>query len=134
MALAVLIIGSTPVAARKKTRHRVVMQVSGSDTTEWKGTINNLKNLKKGWDSDVAIEVVAHGPGIAFLLTRKTTQGDAIRALTAQGVQFVICENSLLEKKVGKQEVMPEAGLVPMGIGEIALKQEDGWSHIKSGF
>ena len=132
--LALIVISSVQVDAKKPRKHRIVMQVASGDTSEWKSTINNLKNLKQGWGNDVAIEVVAHGPGIGFLLTKKTPHHEAIKALKMQGVDFVICENSLREKGVGKSEVIPEAGFVPMGIGEIVLKLEEGWTYIKSGF
>ncbi len=132
--LTLLMAGVLPAAARKMPPHRIIMQLASGDTAEWKATINNLKNLKQGWGNDVAIEVVAHGPGVGFLLTRKTTQHEAIRALKDGGVAFVICENSLREKKIDRLEVIPEAGFVPMGIGEIVLKQEEGWSYLKAGF
>lgn len=133
-ALVLLLAGALPAAADKKPTHRIIMQLASGDTTEWKATINNLRNLKRGWGNDVAIEVVAHGPGVGFLLTRKTTQHEAIRALKDQGVAFLICENSLREKKIDRSEVIQEAGFVPMGIGEIVMKQEEGWSYLKAGF
>lgn len=115
-------------------KHRIIMQLSTGDTTEWKGTINNIKNLKKGWGDDVAIELVAHGPGISFLMKSKTTQHAMIKELSRQGVVFMACEKTMKEKKIDKSEIVPEAGFVPMGIGEIVLKQEQGWTYIKGGF
>jgi intracellular sulfur oxidation DsrE/DsrF family protein len=132
--LALLVMGAPDVAARKKAEHRIVVQLSGKDTMEWKAAINNLKNLKQGWGDHVAIELVAHGPGVGFLLSANSAQQEAIRSLKKQGVVFVVCENSLREKKTSKAEVMREADFVPMGIGEIVLRQEDGWTYIKSGF
>lgn len=116
------------------TQHRVVIQLSSNDTLVWKGLMNNIKNLKNAWGDSVIIEVVAHGPGIEFLVTGKTTQQDKIAYFKSTGVVFVGCENTLIERKISKETIIPEAGFVKMGIGEVILKQEQGWSYIKVGF
>lgn len=41
------------------------------------------------------------------------------------GVRFVACENTM-KQKILKEEILPEVGFVPMGIGEIIMKQEKG--------
>jgi intracellular sulfur oxidation DsrE/DsrF family protein len=38
------------------------------------------------------------------------------------------------ERNVSKEQIIPEAGFVKAGILEIVIKQEEGWSYIKSGF
>jgi intracellular sulfur oxidation DsrE/DsrF family protein len=115
-------------------QHRVVLQLSSNDTLVWKGLMNNIKNLKNGWGDSVLIEVVVHGPGIEFLTKGKTTQQERIAYFKSKGVVFVGCENTLTERKIPKENIIPEAGFVKMGVGEIILKQEQGWSYIKVGF
>lgn len=129
-----LIYGNFTSFGQTAPSHHVVMQLSSSDTLEWKGAISNLVNLKKGWGDDVEIELVAHGPGIGFLLSNQTTQLKTISALKAAGVIFSICENTLKSKNIDHGLIIPEATTVPMGVGEIILKQEAGWSYIKAGF
>jgi len=114
--------------------HKVVIQLASSDTLVWKGLLNNIRNLKAGWGDSVAIEVVVHGPGIGFLMKEKTTQPDRITDFKSKGVVFVACENTLIEKKISKDSIIPEAGFVKSAVVEIILKQEQGWSYIKSGF
>jgi uncharacterized protein len=121
-------------AQDKSTQHRVIIQLSSNDTLVWKGLINNIKNLKNGWGDSVSIEVVAHGPGIDFLTKGKTNQQERITYFKSKGVVFVGCENTLIERKIPKENIIPEAGFVKMGVGEIMLKQEQGWSYIKAGF
>lgn len=115
-------------------RHNIIMQLSTNDTLAWKGLMNNLKNLKAGWGDSLAIEVVAHGPGIEFLMQNKTTQQQKIIEMKKIGVVFIACENTMREKKIVKEQIIPEAEFVKMGIGEIVLKQEAGWTYIKAGF
>lgn len=115
-------------------KHRIIMQLSSNDTLVWKGLMNNLKHLKAGWGDRVIIEVVAHGPGLDLLITGKTTQHEKIIQFKKAGIQFIACENTMMERKVAKESIIEEAGFVKMGIGEIVRKQEQGWSYIKAGF
>jgi intracellular sulfur oxidation DsrE/DsrF family protein len=114
--------------------HRVVMQLTSNDTLAWKGLMNNIKNLKSEWDDSVVIEVVAHGPGIELLVTDKTTQQEKIAYFKTKGVLFMACENTMRERKIAKAAIISEAGFVKTGVGEVILKQEQGWSYLKAGF
>ena len=84
--------------------------------------------------NDVAIAVVCHSPCINLLHTDKTKFSEKIKQVTAQGITFFACENTLKEKQIAKEKILPEAVFVQMGIGEIVEKQEQGWSYIKAGF
>lgn len=121
--------------AQKTTgQHKIIMQLSSNDTLSWKGLTNNLRNLKEGWEDSLTIEVVAHGPGIEFLMVEKTTQRPNIQKMKNLGVVFYACENTMKEKKISKESIIPEASFVKMGIGHIVERQEKGWSYIKAGF
>jgi uncharacterized protein len=122
------------VVPENQVKHKVVIQLSSNDTLVWKGLMNNLKHLKFGWGDSVQIEVVAHGFGIEMLMTAKTTQQKKIAEFKNMGIVFVACENTLREKNISKELIIHEVDFVPMGIGEIVKKQEQGWSYIKAGF
>ena len=115
-------------------KHRVVIQFSSPDTLAWVGLMKNIEHLKTGWGDSVQVEVVVHGPGIDLLVTAKTTQQKNIAAFKKMGVVFVACENTLRGRNIPKDAIIPEAGFVPMGVGELILKQEQGWSYLKGGF
>ena len=110
------------------------MQISSADTLEHKGLINNLKHLKEGWGDSVEIEVVIHGPGIDLVTKGKSTQPEQLQKMIEQGIHFVVCRNTMKQKMITEEKLLPAIGIVPMGIGEIILKQEQGWSYIKAGF
>ena len=118
----------------EKAPHKVVMQLSSGDTLGWKMLMNNIKIMKSTWEDKVAIEVVANGPGIGFLMKEKTTQSDRITYFKSQGVAFVACENTMKERNISKESIIPDAGFVKSAVVELILKQEQGWSYIKSGF
>lgn len=125
---------SQNLGTSQPSAHKVVMQLSSNDTLVWRGLMNNLKNLKAGWGDSVEIEVVAHGPGVEMLIAAKTTQLEKIRHFKSLGIQFVACENTIRERNIPKESIIPESGFVKMGVGEIILKQEKGWTYIKTGF
>ncbi|CAN5435127.1 hypothetical protein BH11BAC3_BH11BAC3_11250 [soil metagenome] len=114
-------------------KHHVVIQLSSSDTLDWKGLMGNIKHLKEKWADSISIEVVAHSGGIEMLMLKKTTQQKNITAFKTMGVVFVGCENTMRQKNITKDEIIPEAGFVPSGVGEIIIKQEQGWSYLKAG-
>lgn len=118
----------------KKAKHNIVMQLTSADVKVHNGLTKQLNNLKDGWGQDVSIEVVCHGPGIDFMRSSTTAFAQEIEALKQRGVIFVVCENSLKERKVDKSEILPGNEFVRMGIGEIVLKQEKEWTYIKAGF
>ena len=121
-------------AQTKTETHKVIFQMSTADAEEQKGLISNLESLKKGWGENVEIEVVAHGPGITFLMKDKSVNIEATTKLMKAGVVFVACENTMHKKNITKEQLLDGAGTVPMGIGEIIFKQEQGWSYIKGNF
>lgn len=114
--------------------HKVVMQLSALDTLEHKGLMNNLKHLKEGWGDSVSIEVVVHGPGIDLVTKGKSTQEQALQAMIKKGVKFVVCRNTMMQRNISEQQILSNVAIVPMGIGEIVQKQEQGWSYLKAGF
>lgn len=113
--------------------HKVVFQFTLADSMQQKAFINQLKNLRKHWP-DAQIEVVAYNQGIDFLMTKRTRHHDIIAELKSKGVRFVVCQNTMNQRNIKADELIPEAEIVPAGIAEIVEKQEQGWSYIKGGF
>lgn len=124
---------ATKAAASKMTagkQHRVVYDVTNADTAVQASLVRQLNNIKRGWP-EAQVEVVIHGKGLDFLLANKSYKAAAIRDLQAKGVVFAACENTMRFRKVTKADLLPGVITVPMGVGEIIMKQEEGWSYIK---
>ena len=121
------------VEKTKTASHKVVIQISSADTMGHKGLMNNIKHIKEEWGNDVLIEVVVHGPGADLVTKEKATQADAIQELIKKGVQFVLCRNTMKQRNILEDQVLPNVGFVPSGVREIILKQEAGWSYLKAG-
>jgi len=116
-----------------QTGHKVVFQLTASDTLAHKALMRQLGNMLTV-APDIKIEVVCHGPGLEMLLAAKSVVSDKIAGFAKRGEEFMACEFSMKERKVDKTQIIPSAGFVEAGIIEIITKQEKGWSYIKSGF
>lgn len=115
------------------TGHKVVFQFVSGDTLSQQSLVNNLKNLREGWPK-AEVEVVFHGNGIFMVMGEKTKHTKQLQEFVEkQNIKMVVCENTMRQKKVEKSQLLPFVGTVPMGIGEIIKKQEQGWSYIKAG-
>lgn len=117
--------------AEANQKHRVVFQMNSNDPEAQKGLVNAIQNVKKAWGSNVAIEVVALGPGIELVMTEKSAVAQDVTKMIKAGVIFVACENTMAKKNITKAELIENVGTVPSGVAEIIIKQEQGWSYIK---
>ncbi len=122
-----------PANAIISPTHRIIFQLVSGDTLAHKQLMKQLNNIQSVAPG-TQMEVVCHGPGLDMLVAEKTIVADKIRKLTQSGVVFNACEFSMSERKVEKDALIKEAGLVPAGIVEIVTRQEQGWSYIKAGF
>ena len=113
-------------------QHKIVFQLTSADTNVHKMLVRQLGNVLVAAPNSM-VEVVCHGPGIAMLTTKQTIVQPKINELKGKGINFVVCENTLRERKVTKEEIIQEAGFVKAGIIEIVKKQEEGWSYIRAG-
>jgi intracellular sulfur oxidation DsrE/DsrF family protein len=116
-----------------KKPHRIVFQMSTADTAAYRALARQLNNVLVAAPT-AQLEVVAHNKGIGFLLSEKSNVLPEIKLLKTKGVNFVACENTLKQQKLEKTQVTPDAGFVPVGILEVATRQEQGWAYIKAGF
>lgn len=127
---------STQLKAQKMEvlpeEYKTVMQVSSNDTLLYKGVVKQLTNLLNAFDK-ISIEVVVHGPGVEFLLLNSPLKNN-MELLNQKGVIFLICQNTLNEKKVAVESLFPFVKVVPSGLAHIIIRQSEGWSYIKAGF
>lgn len=98
--------------------------------------LNNVRN-HLGADPKAKIVVVTHGPGINFLLQdAKDSQGrefsGAVSDLTNLGVDFRVCNNTLVTRQINPNRLLFETRIVPSGVAEVArLQAEEGYVYLK---
>ena len=111
--------------------HKVIFQLTTADTNVHKMLLKQFGNLLTA-APNTHIEVVCHGPGISMMQSALSIVHPKITEMKAKGVNFVVCENALRERKVSKEEIVPEANFVKAGILEVIQKQEQGWTYIRA--
>ncbi len=107
---------------------------SGVDTAA--GILGNVRNHLNA-DPSAKIVVVTHGAGIDFLLDgAKDNKGrefsGVVSDLTGKGVQFRVCNNTLVSRNIDANKVSMEAKIVPSGVAEVArLQAKEGYAYLK---
>lgn len=100
------------------------------------GALSNIQNHLNA-DPKVKIVVVTNGAGIDFLLLdAKDSRGrefsSPVSTLTALGVEFRVCENTLNTRSLTADKLLMETKVVPSGVAEAAsLQFKQGFAYIK---
>ena len=122
------------MAAEFDPAHKIVIQVSTDDPRTQKIALNNAVNLQKQYGVDnVAIEIVAYGPGLG-LLTKKSGQADRVESLAMSDITFSACGNTMnkVSQKTGKMPVLLEGVTqVTAGVAQIMELQEQGYAYVR---
>jgi uncharacterized protein len=114
------------------TPYKIVIQLTSGDTAAHRSTVKQIHNLLAGAPKS-QIEVVCHNHGISFLVSAKTFQAQKIKELSARGVVFAACENTMRDRQIKREELLPEASTVPSGVIEVVKKQRKKWAYLKAG-
>lgn len=83
------------------------------------------------------IVVVSHARGVDFLMKdAKDANGnkyeDLVERLKIHGVQFDVCEITLRNRKLTKEQFIEYATFVPSGVAEVTrLQQREGYAYLK---
>jgi len=113
---------------------KVVYHIDDTATQALKG----LRNVRNHLDTDpgAKITVVTHANGVDFLMEgAKDVNGSAyagpVAALSARGVKFEVCEITLKNRNLTKDQFIQEAEFTPSGVVRIAKLQKEGAAYIK---
>jgi len=100
---------------------------------------DGLRNIRNHLEVNpkARIVVVAHARGVDYLMKgAKDPNGnkyqDMVENLKNQGVRFDICEITLRNRSLKREQFIEEATYVPSGVAEIArLQQREGYAYIR---
>lgn len=100
--------------------------------------LKGLRNIRNHIDTDpgAKITVVTHALGVDFLMTgtkdRNESPYDAtVAALKARSVKFEVCEITLTNRNLKKEQFIEEAEFTPSGVVRLAKLQKQGFAYIK---
>jgi intracellular sulfur oxidation DsrE/DsrF family protein len=113
---------------------KVVYHIDDMSSQALKG----LRNIRNHLDTEptTKITVVTHALGVDFLLEgAKDVNGSPfagpVSALVARGVTFEICEITLKNRNLKKEQFIQEANFTPSGVVRLAKLQLAGQAYIK---
>jgi intracellular sulfur oxidation DsrE/DsrF family protein len=116
---------------------KVVYHIDAAEAQATKG----LRNIRNHLDvaPTTKIVVVTHADGVDFLLDGARDKKNAdidygalVSALKARGVTFEICEITLRNRNMRKDQFNMDAGFTPSGVARIGqLQSREGYAYIK---
>jgi len=110
---------------------KVVVHVNFAEPGVQGAGLKNVANILKV-EPHAKVAVVCHGAGIGLLEKARSDHAEAIAGLMGQGVDFVACENTMRQKSIRKEDLLPGVGTVPSGALEVVRKQQrDGYAYFK---
>ena len=100
--------------------------------------LKGLRNMKNHLDTDptAKLTAVTHANGVDFLMKdAKDRNGNpyevAVQELVARGVKFEVCEITLKNRGLKKDQFIEEAAFTPSGVVRVAKLQREGAAYIK---
>jgi intracellular sulfur oxidation DsrE/DsrF family protein len=130
--IAVCLLGLASLGAL--AQDKVVYHIADSATQ----ALGGLRNVKNHLDTDptAQITVVTHAQGVDFLMNdAKDRNGNpyevAVQELVARGVKFEVCEITLKNRGLKKDQFITEAGFTPSGVVRLAKLQIQGFAYIR---
>ena len=100
--------------------------------------LKGLRNVRNHIDTDptAKITIVTHAEGVDMLMegaksANGTEYAPLVSALKSRGVSFEICEITLKNRGLKKDQFIQEADFTPSGVVRIAKLQGQGYAYIK---
>lgn len=125
------------LAFSAQAQDKVVYHIDDAETQATKG----LRNIRNHLDvaPDTRIVVVTHANGVDFLMEgakdKKNPNVDyasLVSALKARGVRFEVCEITLRNRNLKKEQFNMDAEFIPSGVVRIGQVQaREGYAYIK---
>lgn len=97
--------------------------------------MGNIRNHLAA-DPTARIVVVSNGAGIDFMLDgAKDRNGhpfdETIAELKAKGVEFRLCRNTIVSRKIEPSDINPNVTIVLSGVAEAARLQQEGYAYLR---
>jgi uncharacterized protein len=127
---------SSFVLAQHSGATKVVYHIDDAESQGLKG----LRNIRNHLDTapDTIIIVVTHANGVDLLMEGAKDKKNNIEyaplvsALKSRGVRFEVCEITLKNRNLKKDQFILDADFTPSGVVRVAdLQYKDGFAYIK---
>lgn len=115
--------------------HRIVYQCNKADTDYLQSVLFSVGELLRKYGDDVEIVVAMIGPGLHLIAKepgRPVSEELRQRAssLAQYGIAFHACGNTMKSLGWTDKDLLPYAKVVPIGVDDIMLLQEQGFAYM----
>lgn len=114
------------------TKHKIVIQFNDADSVSQTRVLMQVENIRKVW-ATAEIEVVCLSGGLDLLTKKGSKMSQQIAEWKQKGVEFLACNNTMMLRKIAKEDLIAPAVITPSAVIELAVKQEAGWSYFRGG-
>lgn len=121
---------ATPAIAQDKVAYHI------NDTQSQ--ALATLRNIRNHLDTDPSakITVVTHAQGVDFLMEGKNDPNGSpyaatVAALVNRGVAFEVCEITLQNRSLKREQFIQEAAFTPSGVVRLTKLQLQGYAYLK---
>jgi len=115
--------------------HRIVYQCNRSDPEYLQHILFSAGELMRKYGDDAEIVVAVFGPGLHLLGKHPQRPvppelQQSAGSLASYGVAFHACGNTMKSLGWTEQDLLPFAQVVPIGVDDIMLLQEQGFAYM----
>lgn len=118
-------------------KQHVVYHINFNDEAQLKAALGNVQNHINAIGKDkIDLKIVLHGKGVDLLMVAQNNldMQEKIIKLKNQDVTFQVCKNTLTGRKINYKTDLfdvSEKDLVPSGVAQLAILQQQGYVYIK---
>jgi len=119
-------------AKANQKKYHAIYQLDVNDPKVIDKAIRNINNALN--DPRIAgkieVELIAFSGGTDAYMKGGKYEED-LKALIKRGVIVAQCNNTLIERKISRDQLYDFVAVVPSGNGELIIRQAEGWSVVK---
>lgn len=113
--------------------YRVAFDLTSRDTLDQKAALRFLKEVGTS-RPDAEMEVVMYGKGFELVMPERSPFiADVQAAMKNPNVRFKVCAIAMKNNNITQSQLLSGVQVVPDGIHELVMKQQDNWGYIKVG-
>ncbi len=124
------VLGAASVQAQSQP-YRVVFDLTSRDSLEQKAVLRWLNEVGTS-SPNAQMEVVMYAKGFDLVMPERSAYiAEVKEAMKSPNVSFKVCAIALKNNNIDKSQLLPGVQVVPDGIHELVMKQQDHWGYIK---
>jgi uncharacterized protein len=116
--------------------HKVVYQINHAEPEYIEHILNSISAVLSKYVDDVAVAIVAFGPGVHLLATQPgrdipELQRQRVKGMADNyGVQLIACGNTMKSLQWDRKNIIAQAEIQEVGAAALMELQEKGYSYI----